>query len=296
MAITARTIITNPAAAAVAAWTILGVSLLANEFTLPMDSASMVCGSSALTTEYDYLARMQCLSESGYLGDARDVGVEAVDVYPTSEALNNQLGIVSIQMERFHEASVVLARALQRIRPSNATMENNLAWASLWTPQLEIQTQRDLYVRALEKEPRLCEALHTGMMVEWRAARAGTAFSKAEAISSFVTLTGRYEQCERNTTPTPYEKLTEDLSVVTAMTDIDQMLDVSYNLQTSRELDAVMTELEQNDWDYALACEQAVPSSLGATDFCFRLITGQERVAAFHAPKIVQYRAIDVVR
>lgn len=289
MAITARTIITNPAAAAVAAWTILGVSLLANDFKSPMDSSALACGSSSVDTEYEYLGRMQCLSDRGYLGEARDVGVDAVRVFPTSEALNNQLGIVSIRMGRYHEASVVLAKALQRIRPSNATMENNLAWSTLWTPQLEPQAQRDLYVRALEKEPRLCEALHTGMMVEWRASRSGTSFSRAEAISAFVTLSDRYERCERTSTPTPYDKLTEDLSVVTAMSDIDQMLDVSYNMKTAREVNKALITLGQHEWDAAGACEQAIPSSIGATDICFRLVSDQGSVAAFRAPEIVRF-------
>jgi hypothetical protein len=290
MAITARTIITNPAAAAVAAWTILGVSLLANDISLPVDAKS-VCGSELgpTATEYEYLDQMQCLSDSGFLERSYRVGVVAVTAFPTSEALNNQLGIVSIQTERYQEANVILARALQRIRPSNATMENNLVWSSLWAPRLTVQTQRDLYVRALEKEPRLCEALHTGLMVEWRASRAGTSFSRAEAISAFAVLSDRYERCEYGTTPTAYDKLTEDLSVATAMSDIDQMLDVSYNIKTARVINDVSVALGQNEWDAVQTCKKAVPSSIGATDICVRLVTEQAAVAAFQTPRLIRF-------
>ncbi|MEZ4458588.1 MAG: tetratricopeptide repeat protein [bacterium] len=204
MAITPRTIITNPAAAAVAAWTVLGVSLMVNDGMERPTVAPTGCSERAPITEYDYLSKMQCLSDHGHHKQAAKVGHVGVQAFPLSESIHNQLGITYIQLGQYGNAVVGLSRALEYIQPSNATMENNLVWASLWT-RADVAEQRTLYRRALAKEPRLCEAIHTGMMVEWRAAKHRQAFEKAEAIAAFASLADRYETCLRGSERTPFE-------------------------------------------------------------------------------------------
>ena len=271
MAITPRTIITNPAAAAVAAWTVLGVSLMINDGMVGRpEVAPTGCSERAPVTEYDYLSKMQCLSDHGHLQQAVKVGSVGVQAYPLSESIHNQLGITYIQMGQYGNAVVGLSRALEYIRPSNATMENNLVWASLWT-RANVAEQRSLYRRALAKEPRLCEAIHTGMMVEWRAAKERRAFEKAEAIAAYASLADRYDTCSRGSERTPFEKATEDLSIATAQVEIDRMLDISYNLQTSRKVTAVLNTAGQEGWTMASLCNEAIPSSLHATGTCQRL-------------------------
>lgn len=280
MAITIRTLVTNPAAAAVAAWTILGVSILGTQLDLG-DAAGAPCSSRTPVSEYDYYSKVQCLADAGELEAARELGVRAVGYFPRSEALNNQLGIVYIQMERFQEAGVVLARALRVIEPTTATMENNLAWATLWAPSLSVHSQRNLYKRALHKEPLLCEALHTGMMVEWRAARQAEPFEQVEAISEFTRLADRYVRCARGAEGTVEDRAMEELSVVSALADMDRMLDTGFSTMTGRTVRNVTSQLTTLGLDAERSCERAVPSMVDATAVCVQTLEEHGEVATF---------------
>ena len=125
MAITPRTLVTNPAAAAVAAWTVLGLSLLVNDSSQPRPYEDP-CASQQLGSESQFLAGMQCYSDHGDHERSLYVGYAGIERFPLSEALHNQIGIENIQLGRHAAAVQGLASALEVIEPSNATMENNL--------------------------------------------------------------------------------------------------------------------------------------------------------------------------
>lgn len=290
MAITAKTIVTNPAAAAVAAWTILGVSIMSTHVDSTPYDATSLCESTEITSAWQARGEVQCLMDHGFHAQARRQAIDHLKVYPRDEGLYNQLGIVNIQMERYEEASVVLARALREVRPTTATLENNLVWSTLWVGNLDIEGQRRIYRRALEREPELCEALHTGMMVEWGAASAAHSFEQVDAIREFTALMERYLNCQRGSEPTDYDRVLEDLSVVTALVDIDRMLGVTYNLRTSKLAQSVSLRLETHQWDTYDACEHAIPSALGTEMLCRRVVddhAGLDRVSGDSRQKVI---------
>ncbi len=120
---------------------------------------------------------------------------DALNQYPRSEALSNLKAIHEIEGRRFHDAVSTLQRAKTVIAPTTGTMDNNLAWAGLWTGQNRLALQRS-YTAALRFSGSDCNVIHTGMWVEYALAAENTGAIRERSILRYRALRHKYEGCE----------------------------------------------------------------------------------------------------
>lgn len=123
--------------------------------------------------------------------------------YPRSEALANLKAIHEIELRRFKSAVITLERARRVVTITDGTLDNNLAWAGLWTGMNRDRLQ-NLYIAALmmenkskTKSKNKCETIHTGMWVEYVVASENTGATRLRAIDNFDSLRRAYDGCER---------------------------------------------------------------------------------------------------
>ncbi len=210
MAITARTILTQPAATAVAAVTLLGMTVFGTGiFTSYQSNAEKMASqvdpcdrplyeqNERLWSEADWISYVSCFeSRRDAQGTVRAASL-ALDYVPQSEILWNVKAYNQIELGQHRPAVETLRTALQNVEPRTGTMENNLAWAGLFV-EMDIEEARDLYVRALEKTPHSCEMIHTGMFVEYKRAETEDRYTRFWALKNYKTLRSSYanQRCE----------------------------------------------------------------------------------------------------
>lgn len=245
MAITPRTIFTNPASAALTAASLFAVTAAGMyAFTTCPSSCSFeeaepavsvhhkmsTCtaqhaptGTAALSEEswFDYA---NCYSEQGNSPRVVEITTQGLRHYPASEALYNLKGYHQIVTKQYHQAVQTLETGMRRVgAPSNGLMANNLAWAGLWAPRSMTRDRaRQLYTLALRYEPTSCETLHTGLWVEYAKAKETTGIQRAEALRNFNMLKHRYGACTDRYLSGDWNALTEVLGAAVVMEDVER--------------------------------------------------------------------------
>ncbi|MEZ4458589.1 MAG: hypothetical protein R3E66_02455 [bacterium] len=231
MAIAPRTILKNPALLAL---TTLAVGAVGAGGMLALYLASVSCqypanvqnfdpcaytvesSDTSRWTEREFVAHATC--DAGMDNDwgALDTAKTGLLRYPSSEVLLNIRGYHEINLGLYDEAVDTLRNGVARVTPSNGVMENNLAWAGLWAPRkMDLREARALYTRSLERDPNSCEAVHTGMWVEYAiAAKEGEA-ERRNAIKRYDTLRDRYDGCERRLAEPSEDRIQEVLGAAT---------------------------------------------------------------------------------
>lgn len=209
MAITPRTIFTQPAPAAVLGVALFGLTVLGTHLwdvdrhvvpaptDAPCADLAQEQGDQRSWGAAQWARYATCLDHAGRWSEARRAAARGQLHYPSSEALINIEAYAYLRMDRPGEAVAVLDAGLDRVgSPTNAIMENNLAWALLWDTNPDLERARHLYRRALDREPQLCEALHTGLTVEFGIATSTDGMQRAEALKEYTSLRHRYQACE----------------------------------------------------------------------------------------------------
>ncbi len=120
---------------------------------------------------------------------------QALAQHPRSEILSNLKAIHEIEARRFHDAVLTLQKAKTVISPTTGTMDNNLAWAGLWTGQNRTELQR-LYSAALRFDSADCNVIHTGMWVEYALAAESAGATRERSLLRYRALRHKYEGCE----------------------------------------------------------------------------------------------------
>mgnify|MGYP001828000589 CR=1 FL=1 len=210
MAILPRTLLTQPAPAAVAAVSLFGFTILAMSahqtmerqrvhaaYEVPCDGLEDELGARQFWESQDYVRFAHCLEQKSDSAGAVEVAAEGLGPFPRSEALYNLKAYNEIKLRAFDDAVTTLESGIRAIgTPSNGVMENNLAWAYLWVGDGGTDRARGLVNTSLRREPSVCETLHTGMFVEFEIARTRSGLERADALRNFQSLRTRYHQCE----------------------------------------------------------------------------------------------------
>ena len=246
MAITPRTVFTNPATAAVAAaslfaMTAAGVAMFS---TCPSRSYDAPCSLTEATyasnpcdqmaqdkpaeraqwSEYDWFTHANCFARLDRSDRVIEDATQGLRYYPTSEALFNLKGYHLIHLGQHEEAVKTLKLGLSRIgNPVQGTLENNLAWSGLWAPrELDIYQARALYKNALRKDRQVCEVIHTGIWVEYGIAKQSQGIERAKALRTFGELRESYKPCMTCYHSGERDQVLEVLSAVVAFEDVDR--------------------------------------------------------------------------
>lgn len=206
MAITARTILTQPAATAVAAVTLLGMTALGTgafsalqteQANLDPCERPIVEQNESRWSEADWVSYVSCYESRRDVPGTVKAATLALEYQPKSEILWNARSIGEIMLGDYAQAELTLKTGLQNVEPTTGTMENNLAWAGMWT-EMDAHQQRDLYTAALQKTPLSCEIIHTGLFVEYRHAESDDRYQRFWALKKYKQLRQRYanQRCE----------------------------------------------------------------------------------------------------
>lgn len=214
MAILPRTLLTQPAAAAVGAvalfgFTIVGLAAheqherqqLRQQYSAPCLSVEKQLGAQQHWRELDYVRYASCFEDQGDSARVIEVASDGLTSFPHSQMLYNLKGYHAIELHEFDLAVQTLEQGLREVpEQTNGVMENNLAWAYLWVGQGDTDTARALYQASLTHGPASCETLHTGLFVEFETARNTSGVEQAEALRNFQSLRTRYQACENRDT------------------------------------------------------------------------------------------------
>jgi tetratricopeptide (TPR) repeat protein len=222
MAITARTILTQPAATAVAAVTLLGMTVLSTGiYSTNCPSSSRMADLDPCErplqqqderqwTEADWMSYVSCFEARRDANGTVRAASLALHYVPQSEVLWNVKAYNQIELGQYRPAVNTLRKALGYVEPTTGTMQNNLAWAGLYTG-MDIEEARDLYVAALEKTPNSCEMIHTGLFVEFERAQETDRYVRFWALKNYKQLRSRYASygCEARTRHGSWKTLAE---------------------------------------------------------------------------------------
>lgn len=209
MAVLPRTLLTQPAPAAVAAvslfgFTIIGISAqqhldkqqLDMAYTAPCEQLDEELGPRQFWQHNDYVRYASCFEDAADSRGVIAVATEGLAQYPKSQLLYNLKGYHAIELHEFDVAISTLEDGLLQVpEQTSGVMENNLAWAYLWEDEGGTDRARSLYQASLDRESS-CETLHTGLFVEFEFARSSSGIAQAEALRNFQSLRTRYQECE----------------------------------------------------------------------------------------------------
>lgn len=153
-------------------------------------------------TEMEFVDLASCLERAGEADQAVNAAVLGLRHYPASEALHNIRGYNLIVQERHEEAVHALRSGLRAVgQPTTGTLQNNLAWAGLYASDtMTLSEARKHYQASLETDGSSCEALHTGMWVEYGVASRSSGSSRDAAIAAYQTLRAKYAPCTSRAT------------------------------------------------------------------------------------------------
>lgn len=249
MAITPRTILSSPAPATVAAVSLLAFTALGTlAYKIAEDNASQrsmevvhiqdqermcdgireVLGPDKTDwSESDWVVYTSCFEQKNNSRMAVRVASQGLRFHPASETLYNMKGYHQIVLGEHAEAVSTLRKGLGSIgRPTNGVMQNNLAWASLWAPrELELDQARELYTKSLRYDGESCEAIHTGLWVEYAIAEQADGIEKYDAYKRFLDLRQDYEPCLDRAQTGEWRRVVEVVGATVLFEDIDQKLE-----------------------------------------------------------------------
>ena len=278
MAITLRTVLSSPAPAAVAAVSFFGMAVMATQllggapYTATQPGAlaepcsqleQKIGADSRKWSEAGWVVYASCFERRSDSRAVVEVAEDGLRRFPRSEVLYNMKGYHELELGEHRAAVRTLSRGLSAVgEPQTGSMENNLAWAALWTGDLVASRGRELYESALTKEPGSCEILHTGLMVEYEAAKEGAYLDRAEALKKFESLRVRYERCESRIDGGDWKTLAEVVGASVLYDEMDRMMGIARSpsspnpsmAATAREL----RERYRGAWISNL-CREAVP-------------------------------------
>ena len=289
MAITPRTVFSNPATAAMTAVSVLavaGIGFYALGSCTKASSCKMRLRATQAQTqltpqnpcepvrqahgmdksrwsELQWFQYANCFAQQNQSRHVVEISSQALNYYPRSEAMFNLKGYHQLQLREHRDAIETLTLGLQRVgRPTSGTMANNLAWASLWSPRdLKLQDARRLYVQSLEIEPDQCETLHTGMWVEYALLKQGQSFERVEAMRRFHDLSERYTACHTRYQDGTWHALTEVLGAAVLIADVSDGHALDNVAPDSRLLHEVTTSI-MSKHSHASAdylCRESIP-------------------------------------
>lgn len=247
MTITARTLISNPAAISLAVVSIvtMGAATLfvGNMFGRTCHNKSLVISQQrsspcetvrrangfdrASWSEFDWFRYSQCFALRNDSRRTIEVASQGLKSFPRSEALFNTKGYHLIRISKHSEAIKTLQLGLRRVgRPTSSVMPNNLAWAGLWSPRdMELTEARGLYKLAIRTNPKSCESIHTGLMVEYGISKSSVGFARVEALKSFAKLSESYTPCmSRYKQGSDWGVLTEVIGAAVLIQDVNIQL------------------------------------------------------------------------
>lgn len=248
MAITPRTILSSPAPATVAAVSLLAFTALGTlAYKIAEDNASKrsvevihvqdqermcegireVLGPDKTHwSESDWVVYTSCFEQKNNSRMAVRVASQGLRFHPTSETLYNMKGYHQIVLGEHAEAVSTLRKGLSSInRPTNGVMQNNLAWASLWAPrELKLDTARDLYTKSLRYDSDSCEAIHTGIWVEYAIAEQTEGIERYDAYKRFLELRQDYEPCLSRAESGEWRRVVEVVGATVLFEDVDEKL------------------------------------------------------------------------
>ena len=309
MAITPRTIFTNPASAVVTAASLFALTA-AGMYAYNMSStgchfeeaeekveAKVIVAEQTPTacdslreslshdksswSEFDWFQYASCFDKHNDSRQVIEVTTHGLNYYPSSEALYNLKGYHQISLGE-HEAAVkTLETGLRRVgATSSGTMTNNLAWAGLWVPrEMELHRARALYRRSMSREAGVCESIHTGMWVEYAIASQSRGLERAQALRAFHNLREQYEPCVARYDDGERDKLIEVLGAAVIAEDLDRELRSNALLHKSKPcgsdhaLTLVAKELRRRHRGASIdaLCREAVPMA-SAHHTCVEMI------------------------
>jgi hypothetical protein len=253
MAITPRTIFTNPASAALTAASLFAMTAAGMyAFTTCQSSCSYqevepvqvqeltstcdfvrdsLAASQATWSEADWFKYASCYDEQGNSKRVVEVSTRGLRYHPGSEALYHMKGYHQIGRKQYTPAVPTLEDGMRRVgAPSSGTMANNLAWAGLWAPrEMTRERARRLYKLSLRYEPNVCETLHTGLWVEYAMAKENTGLVRAEAMRNFNALKRHYTACTDRYMSGKWDSLIEVLGAAVVIQDLDNELNRDSN-------------------------------------------------------------------
>lgn len=211
MAIFPRTVLAQPAAAAVATVALFGFTVIGlaayqasqgpqvyQNYEHPCSAlAHSTPGPTSAWSEGDWVRLTECFVGVDDMVGALEIATEGVMRYPRSEMLINLKGYHQIGLGSYEEAIDTLETGLHVVgHPRSGVMENNLAWAYLYTGDGAEPRTRALYQRALVRSPDVCELIHTGLFVEFEHANGTTSvLDRSAALIRFAELRQQYSSC-----------------------------------------------------------------------------------------------------
>lgn len=288
MAITPRTVFSNPATAAMTVASVLAVSAIgvyamsscakysgckmrAKQVAVKRIAQDSPCDhirqsngpDKSHWSEYGWFQYASCFADQNNSRHVVEVSSQALSYYPRSEAIFNLKGYHLVQLREYTEAVHTLRLGIERVgRPTSGTMANNLAWAGLWAPrEMKLTEARSHYKAALAVEPGVCETIHTGMWVEYGVVKHGEGFERLEALRQFNRLSEQYTACHDRYKDGSFNSMVEVLGaavLISEMTDGPSLDNVAPDV---RLLNEVTSELRQRykgtSIDYL--CRESIP-------------------------------------
>jgi tetratricopeptide (TPR) repeat protein len=290
MAITPRTIFSNPASATVAAVALLAFSAVGTlayqvadraasqapqirtvESSGPCNSIREVIGQDRSSwSQTDWIVYASCFENRNNSRAAARVAEHGIRFYPASEALYNIAGYHQIKLGEYSRAVHTLRTGLHSVgNPTNGVMANNLAWAGLWVPrEMKPQQARELYQSALRYDRNSCETLHTGLWVEFAVAKQTKGLEEYQALKNFQKLRQRYESCQQRVQDGKWKTMVEVVGATVLFQEVDRSLRAPHTVSThgpqydgTRDLLRVSQELRQHYRGSSIdaLCSQAMP-------------------------------------
>lgn len=274
MAILPRTLLTQPAPAAVAAVSLFGFTVLGmaahetleqqhlnRSYAAPCASVAADQGPRDYWSEGDYVRYASCFEDHADSRAVIEVTTEGLSHYPKSQVLYNLQGYHEIGLHEFDDAVRTLETGLREVpEPTNGVMENNLAWSYLWVGQGDTDRARGLYESSLKREPYVCEALHTGMFVEFETARHSQGIAQAEALRNFQSLRTRYQECENR--DTEWNTAVEAAGAAVMYSEVERMMDTAWDQQglgLTMRLTATTLRRHYPAASVSVLCNEAMP-------------------------------------
>ena len=272
MAITAKTMFTNPAVAALSAASLLSVAVVgaaafgagecparraavADVTTTVEDACSLLVsrssGDSSRWAEHEWVNLAECYGNAGDAMQAVEVTREGLKHHRRSEALYVTAGYYLVEAGEHAAAVHTLRRGLRVVgTPKSGVLANNLAWSGLWAPrEMELERARALYRSSLRATPGLCATLHTGLWVEYAIASSERGLERATALRSFHELRGAYRACEDRVESGQRRDLVEVMGAAVLYAEVERTLDRSAgttSCSTNKLMRQVASELQSN--------------------------------------------------
>ena len=145
-------------------------------------------------------ALLVCLDQQGDSRSVIRVADLGLEYFPKAESIYNLKAYHEMELRNFSAAVHTLQTGLAEVgTPSNGILENNLAWAGLWdSEQVDLLRARELYQSSLRRDPTSCEAIHTGMWVEYGIAANFPSAMRDGAVDNYRELRNDYGRCTGN--------------------------------------------------------------------------------------------------